>query len=294
MVSLDFQQKCIDGDLEEVKSIVNRYALHALIIYQGAYRACQYDHLHIVQYLIEKVTMPNGKNEDFFIRDCITYTKNLEILKYFIHQKDANTHMVADHVCSIGHIEAVKYMTDVLKLNLTKSIRWACANDHLEIVKYLYNRIINDDYNFSIDLQYASIRGNLNIVKYLLEEHDDLDSNNLSFCLACTHGRIHIVKYMLNNATLNVSAFDNRAIYRADIGKYFDIVKIILESSTYSGTYILSEECKKYLNYYEKRRTRLAKKIYFWWIQLCYDIKNHCGQRMIQKNYDEYKKKCQA
>ena len=87
MVSLDFQQKCIDGDLEEVKSIVNRYALHALIIYQGAYRACQYDHLHIVQYLIEKVTMPNGKNEDFFIRDCITYTKNLEILKYFIKSK---------------------------------------------------------------------------------------------------------------------------------------------------------------------------------------------------------------
>ena len=32
----------------------------------------------------------------------------------------------------------------------------------------------------------------------------------------------------------------------------------------------------------EKNRVRAQKKIYFWWIQICYDLEHHigCGQRM--------------
>ena len=36
----------------------------------------------------------------------------------------------------------------------------------------------------------------------------------------------------------------------------------------------------------EKKKIKAQKKLYFWWIQICYDLdhKSGCGQRMAQKN----------
>ena len=39
----------------------------------------------------------------------------------------------------------------------------------------------------------------------------------------------------------------------------------------------------------ERFRVTAQKKIYFWWIPICYDIERDCGKRMAQKNVDEYK-----
>ena len=40
----------------------------------------------------------------------------------------------------------------------------------------------------------------------------------------------------------------------------------------------------------EKKLIRAQKKIYFWWIQICYDLSHPsgCGQRMAQRNLAEY------
>lgn len=40
----------------------------------------------------------------------------------------------------------------------------------------------------------------------------------------------------------------------------------------------------------EKKRIKAQKKIYFWWIQICYDLSHPsgCGQRMAQRNLAEY------
>ena len=45
--------------------------------------------------------------------------------------------------------------------------------------------------------------------------------------------------------------------------------------------------CKKIQ---EKKRIRAQKKIYFWWIQICYDLehKSGCGQRMAQRNLEVF------
>ena len=37
-----------------------------------------------------------------------------------------------------------------------------------------------------------------------------------------------------------------------------------------------------------KRQERSAKKIYFWWIPICYDMYRPSGQRMAQRNYEKY------
>ena len=38
----------------------------------------------------------------------------------------------------------------------------------------------------------------------------------------------------------------------------------------------------------EKKLAKAQKKIYFWWIQICYDLSRPCGQRMAQKNLDVF------
>jgi len=35
------------------------------------------------------------------------------------------------------------------------------------------------------------------------------------------------------------------------------------------------------------RLIRAQKKIYFWWIPICYDMNRECGKRMAQKTMDK-------
>lgn len=41
-------------------------------------------------------------------------------------------------------------------------------------------------------------------------------------------------------------------------------------------------------NFYKFIDEDAAKKIYFWWIPICYDLNRQCGQRMALKNYQDY------
>ena len=38
-----------------------------------------------------------------------------------------------------------------------------------------------------------------------------------------------------------------------------------------------------------RKRNRAQKKIYFWWIPICYDITRACGQRMRDKSWESTK-----
>ena len=51
--------------------------------------------------------------------------------------------------------------------------------------------------------------------------------------------------------------------------------------------------CKRYISFYEKMKNKLRekaqKKIYFWWIPICYDVNRECGKRMMLKNLEKAK-----
>ena len=61
-----------------------------------------------------------------------------------------------------------------------------------------------------------------------------------------------------------------------------------------NGKDLSSNEVITYLSFcqkmQEKKRIRAQKKIYFWWIQICYDLehKSGCGQRMAQRNLEVF------
>lgn len=54
---------------------------------------------------------------------------------------------------------------------------------------------------------------------------------------------------------------------------------------THEKGFAYMEFCKKMKN---KNRERAQKKIYFWWIPICYDISKPCGQRMAQRNLERF------
>ena len=53
----------------------------------------------------------------------------------------------------------------------------------------------------------------------------------------------------------------------------------------------ISEKHKKYILFCEKMKTKIReraqRRIYFWWIPICYDINRECGKRMMQKNLEK-------
>ena len=63
-----------------------------------------------------------------------------------------------------------------------------------------------------------------------------------------------------------------------------------------NGRKLLAEEVIAYMEFcqkmVEKKRIRAQKKIYFWWIQICYDLEHHsgCGKRMASRNLSSFVK----
>ena len=57
-----------------------------------------------------------------------------------------------------------------------------------------------------------------------------------------------------------------------------------------NGRELSSEEAIAYVVSCEKKRVAAQKKIYFWWIQICYDPTHPsgCGKRMAQKNLEVF------
>ena len=60
------------------------------------------------------------------------------------------------------------------------------------------------------------------------------------------------------------------------------------------GKFLTAAQTNAYVSFCqkmkEKRRIRAQKKIYFWWIQICYDMSHPsgCGQRMAHRNLELY------
>jgi ankyrin repeat protein len=164
-----------------------------------------------------------------------------------------------------GDLEKLKNLrVDICNMNfdfLSEPIIIAVQSGHIEIVKYLCERGANIHiYNY-VPIQWASFYGYLEIVKYLCERAADVKSIE-SFLVKLASQKSHheVVKYLYERG--------------ADISE-------------------ISEDAKKYISFCEKMknkvRERAQRRIYFWWIPICYDITRDCGKRMMLKNLEKAK-----
>ena len=125
-----------------------------------------------------------------------------------------------------------------------------------------------------------------NLEKYITDE----DKNQV-LIRASSEGHLEVVKYLVEKCGADVRANNDWAFRRASENGHLDIVKYLVEKC---GAVLLIPN-PKYERYLiicergeEKRRERAIKKIYFWWVQVCYDVKRSCGNRMMKRNYEEY------
>jgi ankyrin repeat protein len=112
-----------------------------------------------------------------------------------------------------------------------------------------------------------------------------------TFLHACKSGDLEGVKYFVSQGA-DVRADNNYAVRKASENGHLEVVKYLVSQG--APTTDISEKALQYLSFCkrmeEKKRNRAQKKIYFWWIQICYDLEHPsgCGQRMAACNLALY------
>ena len=164
---------------------------------------------------------------------------------------------------------------------------------HLDIIKYLIEdygvdaRANNDE-----AVRYACRYGHLEIVKYLVEKcgADVRAYSNCAIHWSCEFGHFDVVTYLVEDCGVDVRCENDYAIGCASENGHLEVVKYLTEC----GAVLLEVNPKyeRYLVVYEKgeknRRYSMAKRIYFWWVQMCYNPTTLTGQRSMYKGYKEY------
>ena len=182
----------------------------------------------------------------------------------------------------VNHRE--KIINDILFI-----VRWASYYGHLSIIKTLNPKTCD-----CWSLRYASWNSHLEVVKYLIENcgANVHTQNNSALCDACSDGHLEVVKYLIEKCGADVKNTNDEAIKRAVRINSPELIKYLIEHGANEN--FLTKHQKKYISFCKnmenKRREKAQKKIYFWWVQICYDMNRECGRRMAQKNVENYKK----
>ena len=164
----------------------------------------------------------------------------------------------------------------------------ACIRGNLERVKECVSMGADIRVQIHSAVGWGSMNGHLEVVKYLVSLGADIRADNDSALIgASCNGHLKVVKYLVSCG----ADFRNEdAIRWANLGGHYEIVKYFV--SLGAPIELISERMKAYIAFCEKmekkRQEQAQKKIYFWWIPICYDINRECGKRMRQKNYEKY------
>ena len=173
--------------------------------------------------------------------------------------------------------------------HLYNELRTACTQNRLEDVKSLVERGANPHAFGYIHFISSVASGHLKIVEYLYSIGANIRVNNdMALKHAIVNGHLEIVKYLLS---LGADTENMGIIYLAYAR--FEIVKYLISKGV-SIELVEDERCKRYLSFCErmeeKKRIRAQKKIYYWWIQICYDPETNVGKRMLEKSWTEFDK----
>ena len=234
------------------------------------------------------------------ILDYVSEFGHFEIVKYLI--EDCGVNMRANYNWAVrfasqyGHFEIVKYLIEKYGANIIDNgiILSACRGGYFEVVKYLLETCVLDKKVYINGAVGAGSKyGHLEMVKYLVEKcgANVRTVNNYGVRYACRYGHLEVVKYLVEKCRANVRADNDCAVRCASLNDHFEVVKYLVEKC---GAILpeVNSKYERYLIVYEKgekkMRCIMAKRIYFWWVQMCYNPNFICGQRSMYKGYREY------
>jgi ankyrin repeat protein len=221
--------------------------------------AVRYGSLDIVKFLVERNLVNVNENYVYStpIYEAIVYNR-VEVGEYLL-EKGA----VIDTVC----------MLDVIKKSSLEFVRM-CVN--------FYNPslgLLNDMLYIACDV------GSLETVDFLVSRGADVRSmSDEALRTVSRNGYVDVVEYLIR-AGANVHADDDAAVRMASLNKHFEVVRVLCEAG--ANRTMIHPKSEKYLQLIERTRDRAQKKIYFWWIPICYDPKRDSGKRMMARSWEE-------
>ena len=105
------------------------------------------------------------------------------------------------------------------------------------------------------------------------------------------NGHLEIVKYLVSLGA-DIRSYNDYAVRWASRYGHLEVVKYLV--SLEADIRSLTPKHQKYILFCqkmeEKKKERAQKKIYFWWIQICYDPETKVGKRMLERSWTEFDK----
>ena len=173
----------------------------------------------------------NNKNKGYDDLSIRAAKANDLSLLIFALNKGANPHLFDDEIpCNssqLGHLEIVRHLIEkVGGYNINDSLRWASLRGQLEVVKYLVSKGADIHVFDEISLRWASEEGHLETVKYLIENGADIHAlNDFSLMSAVRNGHLHVVKYLIEHGKIHEKI--DTAIQNAIRNERHDIVEYL-------------------------------------------------------------------
>ena len=167
----------------------------------------------------------------------------------------------------------------------------AAERGYTDIVVYLIDRGANINALGCTPIVQACMSGRLAVVKLLVARGAHYRySDDWPLCISARSGHLHLVDYLITKGA-NPRAYSDLPLTWASKNGHLEVIKALVDAGV-PISLITNSNHLRYLTFCKtmalRLRERAQKKIFFWWIPICYDMTLEVGQRMFDKNLQKY------
>ena len=272
------------GSISDIQECMRRIVPDEALLF-----ACQTERLDVIQMLVK--TFGASFNIGCLIEASLV--GNIDIVKFIVEHKNFNINDTRFGTSAMFAAIAGKNLHVVKFLVETGArISYECLRKSIESSLDIFQYCMTNmgEYFTSVTLgrmlSIACEAGCLENVDYLISRGADIHIDiDYPLQIAAQVGHLHVVEYLVR-AGANIGAYNNLAVRQACWEKQYEVVKYLV--SVGADRSVITPDAERYLQICERTRNRAQKKIYFWWIPICYDTSRECGKRMRQKNWETY------
>jgi len=256
--------------------------------YWSIERACRENRVDVIEYFANLNTkIPAG------MLTLACRLGNLDVVKCLVEQANVNINEYDYYHCynspiykaiTYRRIEVVKYLLEKDAEINARYVLVATEYSCLEILRMCVN-FYNPHLGLLNEMLYIACQmGSLEKVDFLVSRGVDVGKLGPQLCICARHGHLDCVESLIR-AGANVHTDNDAAVRMASLNKHFEVVRVLCEAG--ANRTLIDPKSEKYLKLIERTRNRAQKKIYFWWIPICYDPKRDSGKRMMARSWEE-------